>query len=446
MLRTTDLWPKDGAKVELAYETARHDAGGVALRHSCYCGVRHTMSTPFDSSRLSAMVLAAICVGQTLSKSGASEVLVVDRLSNTVDRYSSTGQFLGTLISNDPNLNQPDGIVVSPDHTRLFVASSQNNEVVEYDYNYAAGTATDPTVFATAAEGLSFPNSMVFSPDGSKLYVANLGGDGVTQLNLNGTSAGPNITGGSSADFSGMAFASGGQLLAAGFDGGTVARSNASVSSFSDLVSPNSSLQGAAGLLVSGNDLYVTGLFSGTLEKFNATTGQIDPTFTPATGLGFPQGVILAPGGNNLLVGILGFSDGGGNISEYSFNGTFLGTFASPVSNPSQGFVEATAMIAVSAPLPGDVNFDGIVNAQDIGVIASHWLQTGTGASDPLGDANLDGIVNAQDLALVASHWLQTSGASGTAVPEPGTILLFSIGFAGLIGVQWRRQRSARAA
>ena len=286
-------------------------------------------------------------------------------------------------------------------------------------------TASNPTVFATAAQGLAFPNSMVFSPDGTKLYVANLGGSGVAQLNLNGTPAGPKITGGSSADFSGLAFTAGGQLVAGGFDGGTVAVSNAAVSSFSDLVPPNSLLQGLAGVLVNGNGLYVTGLFSGTFEKFNVTTGQADPTFTPATGLGFPQGVILSPDGNSLLVGVLGFADGAGNISEYSFNGEFLGTFASPVSDPAQGFVEATAMVVVPGPvvLPGDVNFDGIVNARDIAVIASHWLQRGTGTNDPPGDANLDGIVNAQDISLLASHWLQTSLPSATAVPEPASIV-----------------------
>ena len=241
------------------------------------------------------------------SRASGSEVLVVDRLSNTVDRYSSSGQFLGTLVNDQVNLNAPDGIVVSPDLTKLFVASSQNNEVVEYDYNYAAGTATNPTVFATAADGLAYPNSMVFSPDGSKLYVANLGGSGVSQFNATGGVAGPPLSGGSSYAFSGLSFTSGGRLLAGGFDGSTVAQSDPSVSALSDLVPSNPAIQGAAGVLAMGNSVYVTGLYAGTLEKFNATTGLVDPTFTPATGLGFPQGVTLSPAGNNLLVGVLGF-------------------------------------------------------------------------------------------------------------------------------------------
>ena len=53
--------------------------------------------------------------------------------------------------------------------------------------------------------------------------------------------------------------------------------------------------------------------------------------------------------------------------------------------------------------LPGDTNQDGIVNSQDLALIASNWLTAG-----PAGDVNGDGIINAQDLALLSSNWLAT--------------------------------------
>jgi len=83
-------------------------------------------------------------------------------------------------------------------------------------------------------------------------------------------------------------------------------------------------------------------------------------------------------------------------------------------------------------PLVGDANGDGIVNGQDIALIASNWLATGVGQA---GDVNGDGIVNGQDMALVASTW--TTATSNTppsgngaalgqsmGVPEPATALL----------------------
>ena len=78
--------------------------------------------------------------------------------------------------------------------------------------------------------------------------------------------------------------------------------------------------------------------------------------------------------------------------------------------------------------VPGDVNFDGIVNGQDIADVASHWLQTGSSVP---GDANGDGIVNGQDIVMIASNWLQAGGAgleSGSAVPEPSAFALLALG------------------
>ena len=65
--------------------------------------------------------------------------------------------------------------------------------------------------------------------------------------------------------------------------------------------------------------------------------------------------------------------------------------------------------------LPGNLHQDGIVNAQDIGTLASHWLQT----NGIVGDANGDGIVNCAGhrgdrLALVghAACWRRGAGES----------------------------------
>ncbi|HEY4310655.1 MAG TPA: dockerin type I domain-containing protein [Pirellulales bacterium] len=112
------------------------------------------------------------------------------------------------------------------------------------------------------------------------------------------------------------------------------------------------------------------------------------------------------------------------------FNATGIFDQESPASGPYNANYElflTQASNVQSMHLSGDANGDGIVNGQDLALVSSSWLQTG---SNLLPDVNNDGIVNGQDLALVSSNWLQTSSAAVAAVPEPSTILLAIIGLA----------------
>lgn len=295
-------------------------------------------------------------------------LLVVDRLTNSVYRYSNSGSFLNKVLTDNVNVSAPSGITLSPDNSKLYITSSQNNRVVRYDYNAGAGTATNPTVFADQTDGLNFPNGVRFSPNGSKIYVSNLGGTGVAQFNGDGSSAGAplngNIGGGAFFQFAGMAFAPSGELLVSAFQNfpagnqGAVAKSNAAVTSLSDFVAPSAAINGASGLLVEGFNLYVAGLFSGNIQRFNVSTGVMDAAFD-ISGLAFPQDLIRAPDGNGFLAGILGFSNGTGNISRYDFSGTKLGTFALPGGG---GFTEPTAFATV-VPEPAAIDLMGLALA-----------------------------------------------------------------------------------
>jgi hypothetical protein len=109
----------------------------------------------------------------------------------------------------------------------------------------------------------------------------------------------------------------------------------------------------------------------------------------------------------------------------------------------TSAFVSDGSGIAVSSyatpALPGDVNFDGIVNALDISLVASHWLQSGNGVQ---GDANYNGVVNGLDIADIASHWLTSvpgKVSSAASVPEPSTLVLAAICVFALLACRRRR-------
>jgi hypothetical protein len=385
-------------------------------------------------------VKCALLIGSVLfcvapHESRAGDLLVVDRLSNSVYRYSAAGALLGTVIDHSADLNQPTGIGMSPDFKELFVSSSQNNKVMRYDYNVAAGVASNPTIFADASNGLAFPNDIKFSPDGSKVYVANLSG-GVSRFNADGSSAGsklalPTANDAVATPTSSMNFTSTGELLAGAFQdasgaGGGIAISNSSVSAFPGyLVEPTPAINGATGLMIHDGYLYVSGLFSFNIRRFALSNGpvlskgQMDPSWG-ITGVAFPQDLVAAPDGNGFLAGILGFAGGSGNISRYGFDGTFLNTFAVPSQN---GFTEATAFAVVPTPLVGDFNNDGVVDAADYVV----WRKASP--TDTLPNDKTPGVVDASDYndwrANFGTRALAGSAAlSSDGVPEPASVLL----------------------
>jgi autotransporter-associated beta strand protein len=338
------------------------------------------MTTASPCRRLLIVVTIVLSWSGSAPVGRSAEMLIADRLTNSVYRYTPDGQFLERLVNDPTNLNAPSGIQISPDRTELYVSSSNNSQVVRYDYNYQAGTATNPTVFANGDSGLSFPSSIAFNAAGNTIYVSNLDDTGptvgVVPLTPSGASAGPALVGGSIDRYSGLTLAPNGALVVGGFNDiteskGGVLRSDPAITAIADLVPPTTSLSGVAGIMTRGNDIYVTAGFSGRVAAYNLTTGALDPAFTPITGLGFPASVTLAPDGQSLLVATLGFAADGGKIERYSLSGQFLGTVATPQTDHNAGFEEPTAIVMVSDGTPMSETW--ITNVDGLYGIGSNW-------------------------------------------------------------------------
>lgn len=377
----------------------------------------------------------------TTATPATADVLVADRLTNSVYRYSAAGELLNVVLSEvgvppeNRYLDQPTGLALSPDGMQMYVSSSQTNTVVQYDYDATLGVASNPSVFADELDGLSFPSSLLFDPAGDTLYVSNLGGTGVARFSADGSSAGAPLGAfgsGAYEEFSGLAWTPSGELLVGGFlnaltgADGAVGKSDAGLTTLSTFIGPEASLTGASGVAVIDDFVYATGMFASTLQRFHLSDGSPDATFG-VSGLAFPQGIMAAPDGNGLLVGILGYAAGNGHIAHYDTDGNLVGDgiFAAPGGG---GFSEATVFITTpNAPAtPGDFNSDGSVNAADLAVWSTNFGDQSGAATAAMGDATGDGNVNGADLLLWQQHAASVarSIAAAAGVPEPDSAVL----------------------
>lgn len=68
----------------------------------------------------------------------------------------------------------------------------------------------------------------------------------------------------------------------------------------------------------------------------------------------------------------------------------------------------AMTLVCSVKALPEDINGDGIVDMQDIALVATHFMSTAESPNwDAICDINADGIVDMMDIAMVAGKFFQ---------------------------------------
>ena len=102
------------------------------------------------------------------------------------------------------------------------------------------------------------------------------------------------------------------------------------------------------------------------------------------------------------------------------------------------------AVVAVdNLALPGaksaDLDGDGFVDTNDLQVIQNSWgLAPGDPGFDAAYDLNGDDLITLPDAEIIRQKWFPNSGSAATSVPEPGSLVLLTIGSLALLVLRRR--------
>lgn len=91
---------------------------------------------------------------------------------------------------------------------------------------------------------------------------------------------------------------------------------------------------------------------------------------------------------------------------------------------------QSSTGLTLRATLPGDANFDDIVNYDDFAILSNHFGAIGMDWED--GDFNFDTIVNFVDFVSIANNFGVSASPLAQPNPEPSTLGMFTLWMLGL--------------
>jgi DNA-binding beta-propeller fold protein YncE len=227
-----------------------------------------------------------------------STLLAASPISNAVHYFDSAGHPTGVRAQGrTPALDA--GFALSPGQTRLAIASSLADEVIEHD----VATGVPLRTIAGVCGGL-FPSDVTYRADGD-LFVACFGANSVDRIDRTSGAVFPFVLGGTGGLFAprSLGFGPNGDLFVASASGELLEYDGASGSFVRAFVDTTGNGRGAIdpyGFVFRSGALYIASFFDDAVAKYDAATGAFLATLVASGsgGLDGPAALDFGPDGD----------------------------------------------------------------------------------------------------------------------------------------------------
>ena len=250
-------------------------------------------------------------------------------------------------------------------------------------------------------QGLEVPFGIALDVAGGKMYWTDFDTDKIQRANLDGSNVEDLITQGYIHGPRSIALdIASGKMYWIDLQLNKIQRANLDGSNVEDLITRGLETPLGIALDVVSGKMYWTDrgdwkdIGTGKIQRANFDGSNVENLITQ--GLDDPDGIAL-----DVVSGKMYWTDfGTQKIQRANFDGSNVEDLITGLQHPGSIALGIPSQATpISATVQTDVNDDGVVDVQDLVLVAQRYGQTGTNAAD----VNEDGIVNIDDLILVAA-------------------------------------------
>ena len=262
---------------------------------------------------------------------------------------------------------------------------------------------SDVQDLVTRTQGLRAPGDIALDMAGGKMYWADDGTDKIQRANLDGSNVQDLVTQGLRGIHGIALDATGGKMYWTDFGTEKIQRANLDGSDVQDLVTQG--LGGPLGIAldVTGGKMYWADISTDKIQRANLDGSDVQDLVTQ--GLDRPYDIAL-----DVVAGKMYWTDWGTDkIQRANLDGSDVQDLVTGLEGPT-GIAIGIFSPVNPAIVKEDVNRDGVVDVQDLVIVAQRYGHTGMDVADINGDK----VVNVDDFILVAAA-VDTAAAAAPA-------------------------------